>query len=84
MLTRETLNPIKIDSPYQRREIENPRFRQRERSEAHTFSLVVDLARNPGVRASIAGGAETDGVKTCTGIDHRPLSGFGQRSFVDR
>jgi hypothetical protein len=63
-------------------EIENPRFRQRECSEAYTFSLVVDLARNPGVMASVAG--ETDGVRTCSGIDHRPLSGFGHRSFVDR
>src|ERR1700736_4744983 len=25
-----------------------------------------------GVKASVAGGAETDGVKTCTGIEHRP------------
>jgi hypothetical protein len=65
-------------------DIENPRFRQRQCSEAHAFSLVVDLARNPGVRASVAGGAETDGIKTCTGIDHRPLSGFGHRAFVDR
>ena len=24
------------------------------------------------VKASVAGGAETDGVKTCTGIEHRP------------
>jgi hypothetical protein len=36
------------------------------------------------VRASVAGGAETDGVKTCSGIDHRPLSGFGHWSFVGR
>jgi hypothetical protein len=36
-----------------------------------------------GVKASVAGGAETDGVKTCTGIEHRPLSGVGHRSFVD-
>jgi hypothetical protein len=25
---------------------------------------------------------ETDGVKTCSEIDHRPLSGFGHWSFV--
>ena len=29
-------------------------------------------------------GFETDGVKTCLGIDHRPLSGFGHWSFVGR
>jgi hypothetical protein len=36
------------------------------------------------VRASVAGGAEADGAKTCSGFDHRPLSGFGHRSYVGR
>jgi hypothetical protein len=41
---------------------------------------------NPWVcRASVGGGgAETYGVRTYSGIDPRPLSGFGHRSFVDR
>ena len=41
---------------------------------------------NPWVcTASVGGGgAETDGVKTCSELHHRSLSGFGHRSFVDR
>jgi len=35
-----------------------------------------------GVNPSVAGGAETDGVKTRSGFGHRLLSGVGHRSYV--
>jgi hypothetical protein len=44
-----------------------------------TESISVSLE---GVSASIAGGAEIDGIKTCSGFRHRLLSGVGHRSYV--
>jgi hypothetical protein len=50
------------------------------------FSQVLEIWSQPreplGVRALVAGGAETDGVKTCSGFGHRLLSGVGHRSYV--
>jgi hypothetical protein len=42
------------------------------------FTQVLEIWSQPreplGVRASVAGGAEIDGVKTCSGFRHRLLS----------
>jgi hypothetical protein len=72
---------MKIDSSYQRRAKSKIHVSDNASAAKLTlFPLVIDLGS--GVVASVAGG--TDGVKTCSGIDHRPLSGFGHRSFVGR